>query len=252
MITKFKLFESKEKETIVISGFPGIGKSHFFRIMKNSDKKVLDSDSSLFSWIEKGVRNPDFPNNYMKHIKENLGKADIILVSSHDIVRDALVKNNIPFTLVYPSREIKEEFINRYKQRGSDENFIKLLDKNWDNFIDGCENQKGCNHVTLKEGEYLSDIIENLEMNESFNELDPYGEEDWDTEDTYNYNDKVEALCDLYYSKTSKKIVYKKGKIYRITYDLGDDKIQVRNELGIFDGGFTKEQMKKYFKKINK
>jgi len=112
------------KKTLVISGFPGIGKSHFFR--KNKDKVVLDSDSSKFSWIEKGIRHPDFPNNYIKYIKENLayinplgvGKADIILVSSHKNVRDALVENDIPFTLVYPSRDIKEEYLQRYKDRG--------------------------------------------------------------------------------------------------------------------------------------
>lgn len=168
-IKTFEQFKNeKEKKTVIVSGFPGIGKSHFFRMMEDSGKKVLDSDSSLFSWIEKGVRHPDFPNNYIKHIKENIGKVDIILihrvypVSSHDIVRDALVKNNIPFVLVYPSRDIKEEYIGRYIQRGSNEAFVKLLTDNWDKFIGDCEKQKGCKHVVIKSGEYLSDKIKDL------------------------------------------------------------------------------------------
>lgn len=41
------LNDNKDKDTMVISGFPGIGKSYFFR--KNKDKIVLDSDSSKFS-----------------------------------------------------------------------------------------------------------------------------------------------------------------------------------------------------------
>ena len=177
MIIKFrKFFENKvQEEPLVISafpgmrlisGFPGIGKSHYFRIIQeDGTKKVLDSDSTNFSWIEKGVRNPDFPNNYIEHIKKNMDTADIILISSHDIVRNALVKNRIPFILVYPSREIKEEYIKRYKERGSDENFINLLQNNWDKFIDDCESQKGCKHVVIHSGEYLSDKIK--ELNES-------------------------------------------------------------------------------------
>lgn len=159
-VKSFRNFD--EKKSLIISGFPGIGKSHFFRLMKNSGKKILDSDSSLFSWIEKGVRHPDFPQNYIDHIKENVYKSDIILVSSHNNVRDALVENEIPFVLIYPDRKIKDEYINRYKVRGSDDNFVKLLEKNWDNFIDDCENQIGCKKIIIKSGEYLSDKINEL------------------------------------------------------------------------------------------
>jgi len=164
---KFEEFinESKEKDTLVISGFPGIGKSHFFRKNEKQGKIVLDSDSSLFSWVKDKdgnntkERNPYFPGNYINHIKKNIGDADIILVSSHKIVRDALVENDIPFTLVYPSRSIKEEYLQRYIDRGSDNPFIKLLDNNWDNFLDEMEQQEGCEKIELEEGKYLSDYL---------------------------------------------------------------------------------------------
>ncbi|MCH7928756.1 MAG: hypothetical protein IID03_12385, partial [Candidatus Dadabacteria bacterium] len=96
------------KNTLVISAFPATGKSYF----KNRvGKNVLDSDSSKFSWLKKGVRHPDFPDNYIQHIKDNLGKVDIILVSSHKIVREALVKNGIQFVLMYPNRKLKYEYV---------------------------------------------------------------------------------------------------------------------------------------------
>lgn len=56
----------------------------------------LDSDSSNFSWVkdENGnntkERNPEFPKNYIEHIKSNIGKVDVIFVSSHKVVREAL------------------------------------------------------------------------------------------------------------------------------------------------------------------
>lgn len=129
------------KHAKVISAFPGCGKTYCFNKYKDSDIKILDSDSSEFSWIkdENGnntkERNPDFPNNYMNHIKENIGSSDIIFVSSHDIVRSALKESNIKYTLVYPCLGAKEEYLNRYIARGSEENFIKFIKSNYDKFI---------------------------------------------------------------------------------------------------------------------
>ena len=81
------------------------------------------------------------------------------LVSSHDIVRQALVRNKIDYVLVYPAMECKEEFLLRYRKRGSELKFIDLLDRNWENWINECKAQEGCVHIELKPGQYLSDVI---------------------------------------------------------------------------------------------
>jgi hypothetical protein len=70
------------KKTIIVSAFPGTGKTYCW---VNTDLDVIDSDFSTFA-------KSDFPNNYIKHIKSKIGTKDIILVSSHSIVREALVK----------------------------------------------------------------------------------------------------------------------------------------------------------------
>jgi len=145
------------KDTKVISGFPGIGKSHLFE--NRIDLTILDSDSSQFSWIEKWVRHPDFPQNYIEHIKVNIGKVDVILVSSHKVVRDALSDNRIEFTLVYPSKYCKDEYLNRYRERGSDEKFVNMMDENWDKFYDECEDQECDTKIRLKNEQFLVDVI---------------------------------------------------------------------------------------------
>lgn len=140
----------KEKNTILISAFPGVGKSY---LKENSSLSIKDSDSSKFD-------KSDFPANYIRHIKENMGKCDIILISSHDIVRKALVEEDLSFFLVYPDKSLKNEYIERYKQRGSDENFVKLLDEKWNEWINDMENQEGkCQKIVLSSDEYLSDIF---------------------------------------------------------------------------------------------
>ena len=140
----------------IISAFPGTGKTHFYQ---NSELRVLDSDSSKYSWIEKGVRNPEFPSNYVAYIKENLGCADFILVSSHVSVRQALLDEGLEYTLVFPERSQKNEYIERFRQRGSPESFIDLLMNNWDDWIKEMEEQTGCNKIKLNAGQYLSDVL---------------------------------------------------------------------------------------------
>lgn len=143
----------------VIAGFPGIGKSHYQKNHKGMI--ILDSDSTDFSWSdeEKTERNPDFPNNYIEHIKSNLGKVDIILVSTHDEVRKALEDNNIDYTLVYPEQELEREYMIRYHLRGSDEKFMDFISARWDEMIENMQKETFPKHIVLKSDEYLSDRI---------------------------------------------------------------------------------------------
>jgi hypothetical protein len=148
---KLKKFnEHSSVKTIIISAFPGCGKSHLFR--NKGDKQILDSDSSKFDKSK-------FPQNYIDHIKSNIGLADMILVSSHKEVRDALVDNGIEFTLVYPNKDIKDEYIQRYIDRENEEKFVELLKKNWNIWIPELEQQNGCEKIELSSGQYLSDVV---------------------------------------------------------------------------------------------
>lgn len=126
------------RNTKVIAGFPGVGKS-FYRTKENQFK-ILDSDSSVFHWMidantgEK-KENPNFIDDYIHHIKQNLGEVDAIFVSTHKEVLDALEENNISYSIILPDPSLKEEFIRRYKKRKSPEAFIQKLDENFEPWI---------------------------------------------------------------------------------------------------------------------
>lgn len=135
----------------IISAFPGTGKSHYAK-----EHGCHDSDSSSFSWSSPGVRNPDFPNNYIEHIKTLEGT---VFVSSHVEVRDALRNEGLYYTLVFPDPSCKDEYLERYKQRGSPQAFIDLIDKNWLPWLEALYNDKGAHKIwILEEGEYMSDV----------------------------------------------------------------------------------------------
>lgn len=159
MIIEDLMNSNDKRKTKVIAGFPGIGKTYFMK--HNSDKSISDSDSTNFSWAdeEKTERNPEFPSNYIQHIKDNLGKVDIILVSTHDEVRKALEDNKIEYTLVYPDKELKDEYIKRYSERGSDYKFMDFINTRWDDMINGLEKETYPKKVSLKSGQFLSDKL---------------------------------------------------------------------------------------------
>lgn len=153
-------------KTRLICAFPGTGKSY---LAKQYPWRMLDYDSSRFSWRtnSEGVkeRNPDFPNNYIKHIKSLMeaNRYEVIFVSSHSEVRQALKENGIFFTLVYPRLQDKSKYIKRYSDRGNTEDFIKSVSRNWRTWIltlqaeiDGCEN------IELQ-SDYIWDMFEHEE-----------------------------------------------------------------------------------------
>lgn len=141
--------------TKVVSAFPGMGKSHFCARHKAT---ALDSDSSGFSWTKDAEgnntkeRNPDFPMNYIEHIRLNMGKYEYIFVSTHKEVRDALCQAGIFFYLAYPDPSRKEEFLERYRARGNDEKFVETVSRNWDAWMQELQASLGCQHIRMASG----------------------------------------------------------------------------------------------------
>ena len=154
------------KDTIIISAFPACGKTWCVENLKDKFD-MSDSDSSNFSWVynksEDGTtakeRNPDFPNNYITHIKSLIGKKDFIFVSSHDIVRKALEAERLPYFLVYPDNTGSNKCLwdERMTGRGSPNSMISFVMGNWDNFIEDMKIESFPFHYVLgKDGNSLS------------------------------------------------------------------------------------------------
>lgn len=150
-------------QTRIVAGFPGIGKSTCVREMGG---RALDSDSSKFSWIWDGsekTRNPDFPSNYIDHIKESIGKYEYIFVSTHKEVREALHQSCLFFYLVYPPINAKEVYLERYQNRGSSPEFISLLSSHWEQWITELSTESRCTHVTMRSA-FLCDVLDQQEF----------------------------------------------------------------------------------------
>ena len=147
------------KDTVVVSGFPGTGKSF---VVFSSEVDAIDSDSSSYSWLEPGVRNPDFPDNYIKHIEESVGKHDFIFVSSHQVVRESLEAKGIQHFIVVPGGADKDLYIERYRQRGNEELFVSMMNDNFIEFLESIEDTPHGKVVQLQAGWFLADVLDQL------------------------------------------------------------------------------------------
>lgn len=176
---------------MIIAGFPGVGKStatNIFNSMdmykKNSDRPVIinnlygigmnncenyciDLESSSFHWIidKDGNKHlhPEWPVNYINAIKlllfetrglEKYKNLKYVCISTHKDVLNALRDQEIEFCIVAPLS--KKKTIERYKKRGSSEEFIKKLDENWDTFMNDLDSY---DMPVIKTDEYLFDIL---------------------------------------------------------------------------------------------
>lgn len=161
---------SEDRYTIYC-GFPGIGKSFLGKLLHSNDYRMpsSDIDSTQFHWlpvdpkatplVSTSVENPEWPMNY---ITEVLVYSELVpvFVSSHQVVRDFLVDNRIPFVLVYPQITLKDEYMERFRARENIEVFIDFMDIYWDSLVNSCINQTGCKHIVLQSGQFLSDVVE--------------------------------------------------------------------------------------------
>ena len=148
------------KNVRVICGFSGVGKS----TAEQRHNKVIDFESSGYSHIfepgEFDRRNPAFPRNYIDAVCEHIENAanNVYLLSCHESVRMELKNRGIPYIIVMPHRDLKEEYIRRWFRRGSPTTFIEYMCDVWDDMIDSCERDDSPK-IHLEADEYLDDIL---------------------------------------------------------------------------------------------
>lgn len=144
----------------VVCGFSGVGKS----TAEQRHNNVVDFESSGFShfWAgEKyGEKNPDFPQNYIDALCEELKKEKrcIYLISCHEEVRKELKERGVDYVIVMPKFADKNEYLKRWLRRGSPIEFVKLMDARWVAMHTSCENDTAPK-IYLEDYEYIDDVL---------------------------------------------------------------------------------------------
>lgn len=138
---------------IIISGFSNIGKSS---LTKYKDIKCIDFDTHYFRKEE------GWEKMYVECLLALVNKYDYVFITTHGIMLNRLNELGINYYLVYPKRELKEEYRNRAIVRKSSDDFVDGFFSRWDEHISDCEKNTFAKKIILESGEYLSDVIDKI------------------------------------------------------------------------------------------
>ena len=149
---------------IIICGYPGIGKS----TAASNKMNIEDAESRAYSHdfdpdTCTETKNESFPGNYVDALEKLASKNcgyEYVLASCHKEVRDELDKRGLPYIVVMPHFNCKDEYLQRYIKRGDSAEFIGKMYWNWEKWHNEIDNS-GCPVVHLWEGQNLSDILPN-------------------------------------------------------------------------------------------
>ena len=152
---------------IFVYAFTAAGKS----VAAEKYSNVIDMECTKYKYEEvtteetKGTKRTlkrDWPGNYFRALTEAKDKYDYILVA--DKICDLYINAyNYEYWRVYPNRALKNEYIDRCKARGNNDEFVYYYGKYWDKWIDMYKNDKKAKKIIeLQSNQFLEDVLPNL------------------------------------------------------------------------------------------
>lgn len=155
-------------KTLVVSAFPGCGKSFMTENNKKNQYIFYDKDNGYLSCDD------DF-KIYANEIISLIGKVDFLLISQYPEVLNTLYQKRVPYIIVAPNNSsylssnmrkiIKQQWFGRFYLRENNIDWIKLLRNNYDEWtsISHLQSMKPNRIILLDSCEYLNDILYDLE-----------------------------------------------------------------------------------------
>lgn len=137
--------------TTICAAFCGTGKSYLSNTFPNEYQEIE-------CWEYR--KSKDFPNNYVEAVINKIDKVKYLLISTDPVILKELYKWVDSIILVYPDNSLKEEYMKRYCDRNSGYDFIGVMYKHWDEWLNELKLQNYCKHTILKSEQYLSDLLQ--------------------------------------------------------------------------------------------
>jgi len=139
----------------IIACFSCTGKTHY---CLNNYEKIDCIDHDMYDFKFRGQLNNRWLVEYVKRLNQLMSKFEFVFVNAIPGVIDYLPINSL---VVYPHRELKDEWVARARLRGGESTFADLLESSWDEWIDKCEGWYGAK-LKVESGQYLSDVLIDL------------------------------------------------------------------------------------------
>lgn len=111
---------------MIVIGFPGVGKS----TLAKTNKDYIDLESSNFVIPGTNLKITNWEQAYV-NIAEDLSRQGYtVFVSSHKMVRNQLLDSSEEVLAIVPSLELRDEWIQRLRERAENSKGTKEYEKN--------------------------------------------------------------------------------------------------------------------------
>ncbi|KID96475.1 K+-dependent Na+/Ca+ exchanger, partial [Metarhizium majus ARSEF 297] len=148
------------RKGFIICGFPGIGKTDLAKKpLLVPHYRIIEEDSSVCLGYH---GNANFVAEYCKELENTCQRNTIVLASTHQKVLDELFGRRLPFVMIYPRREEKDEWIARLQSRGSSDALVNLVRNDWDALFDHFMGFIDVVKYSISSGADLLEIIEDI------------------------------------------------------------------------------------------
>lgn len=151
--TKVKEKLKGNRNPIIISAFPASGKTYASENFKDN-YTILDIGAYDFRKED----NLNYITNFIRYLKENINKFDIIFVYGEIEFRQAMTENNIDFYTIYPDEKSKELWIQRFKNEEYNDEFIEQISNDWDGLM-----------KKIDAKEFIGKMLYRLDLHEEIN-----------------------------------------------------------------------------------
>ena len=116
---------------MIIFGYPGIGKSTLVKegFSRPDCRGAIDLESSMFKTDMNPDRSPDWYQAYGNIAIDLSNQGFLVFCACHPMIRDYIAKKvpNNNYWIIYPQFDVREECLNRLRQRYFDTKSIKDL-----------------------------------------------------------------------------------------------------------------------------
>ncbi len=130
----------------IICGFAGVGKS----TLAKKEKGFVDLESTPFK------KNWDLYSDVAIHMAYN---GYTVMVSCHKELRNALKEKGANYRVYAPVESEKYKYLDKYRERGNDEKFLKLFEEKFLDFIKEIQDTE--TNVFWLHGRNLEDVLTN-------------------------------------------------------------------------------------------
>lgn len=161
---------------MVIAAYAGCGKTYFAEHIYDAidlvsipykyqlpDGMISDTEAEQAKACLDYELRAEWPGNYAKAVRNYYHRYKYVIIPPVQRVLSELQRVDIPYILCFPEDDAREEYLQRYLNRGNTEEFINIFIGCWERFMQYNISDNYGDKIIMPKGTYLTDYIGEIE-----------------------------------------------------------------------------------------